>query len=486
MRGGHSRIILYTPRLTVYLAGTIGGSDMGRGLPEVFRGMRETHLRTWLRPGMSVKRWAALLLAGVLLACLSVSMGIAWVYRTNDLPDLLTRLIQLGTLQAVPHPARGILLFVVGLTMLGYAIWRMAQSILAPFIDRSRTGASVAQIVAEHRFGPVSPDLNVVVIGGGTGLATALRGLKHANVGITAIVTVADDGGSTGRLRTDFEMPAPGDIRNCIVALSDAESTVGKLFNYRFEGESATLAGHSFGNLFIAALTQVTGNFEQAVIESGRVLATRGRVLPSTLEDVHLTARLVDGTIVSGESAIGHSPCPIAGIALQPARPKGYEPAISAILGADLIVLGPGSLYTSVLPNLLVAGVREAIDLSRARTVYVCNVATQHGETDAFGVEDHVRAIVSYLGEGVLDYVVANDHRPEFIAQVDEPQRPVAVIPGMDRTTAGVIVIRRDLVDPENGLWHDSDKLAQALLEVAGMPVRSHRPRQEHKVLATA
>lgn len=448
--------------------------------------MRDTHLRTWLRPGMSVKRWAALLLAGVLLACLAVSMGIAWIYRTHDLPDTLTRLIQLGTLQAVPHPARGFLLFALGLSMLGVAVWGMVRSILAPFVDRSATGSSVAQIVAEHRFGPVSPELDVVVIGGGTGLATALRGLKHANVGITAIVTVADDGGSTGRLRTDFEMPAPGDIRNCIVALSDAESTVGKLFNYRFEGESATLSGHSFGNLFIAALTQVTGNFEQAVIESGRVLATRGRVLPSTLEDVHLTARLIDGSIVSGESAVGHSPSPIDRIALEPARPSGYEPAISAILGADLVVLGPGSLYTSVLPNLLVAGVREAIEFSRARTVYVCNVATQHGETDAFGVDEHVRAVIDHLGEDVLDYVIANDHRTELDLQPDEPVRPVAVVPGMSQTTGGVRVIRRDLVDPDNGLWHDSDKLAQALLEVARLPVRSGQPRHEQKVLATA
>ncbi len=446
--------------------------------------MKNTHLRTWLRPGMSVKRWAALLLGGVLLACLALSMGIAWIYRTHDLPDFLTHLIQLGTLQAVPHPVRGIFLFALGLSMLGVAVWRMAHSILSPFIDRSDTGSSVAGIVAEHRFGPASPDLDVVVIGGGTGLATALRGLKHANVGITAIVTVADDGGSTGRLRTDFEMPAPGDIRNCIVALSDAESTVGKLFNYRFETESATLSGHSFGNLFIAALTQVTGNFEQAVIESGRVLATRGRVLPSTLEDVHLTAQLIDGSMVSGESAVGRSQLPIERIVLDPSRPKGYEPAISAILSADLVVLGPGSLYTSVLPNLLVAGVREAIAFSRARTVYICNVATQHGETDAFGVEEHVRAVVDYLGDDVLDYVLANDHRPDVEPLSAEPSGPVAVVPSTSQRTLGIEVVRRDLLDRNNGLWHDSDKLARALLEVARMPARPRGLRHDQPALA--
>lgn len=448
--------------------------------------MRNTHLRTWLRPGMSIKRWAGLLLVGVLLACLSISMGIAWVYRTQDVPTVVTQFVQLGTLQPVPHPLRGLLLFGLGLGMVGYAIWRMAHSLFAPFVDRTAAGSSVAQIVAEHRFGPVSPDLNVVVIGGGTGLSTALRGLKHANVGITAIVTVTDDGGSTGRLRTDFEMPAPGDIRNCIVALSDAESTVGKLFNYRFEDESATLAGHSFGNLFIAALTQVTGNFEQAVIESGRVLAIRGRVLPTTLEDVHLTARLNDGSFVSGESAVGHSHAPISGIFLDPMRPKGYEPAISAILGADLIVLGPGSLFTSVLPNLLVAGVREAIQFAPARTVYVCNVATQDGETEAFDLDDHVRAIVEYLGDDVLDYVIANDHSSSSARGDLSRSGQIAVVPSSAGTTSGVEVIRRDIVDPDNALRHDSDKLAKTLLEVARMPARTRRHAQDHGSLVAA
>ncbi len=448
--------------------------------------MRNTHLRTWLRPGMSIKRWAGLLVVGVLLACLAVSMGIAWVYRTQDVPTIFTRIVELGTLQPVPHPLRGLLLFGLGLGMVGYAIWRMAHSVFAPFVDRSTSGSSVAQIVAEHRFGPVGPDLNVVVIGGGTGLSTALRGLKHANVGITAIVTVTDDGGSTGRLRTDFEMPAPGDIRNCIVALSDAESTVGKLFNYRFEDESATLAGHSFGNLFIAALTQVTGNFEQAVIESGRVLAIRGRVLPTTLEDVHLTARLDDGSVVSGESAVGRSHAPISGIFLDPVRPKGYEPAISAILGADLIVLGPGSLFTSVLPNLLVAGVREAIQYAPARTVYVCNVATQDGETDAFDLDDHVRAVVGYLGDDVLDYVIANDHVSTTRTAGAGPGGPVAVVPTGRDMTSGVAIIRRDIVDPDNPLRHDSDKLARSLLEVARMPAPTHRHAQERGALVAA
>ena len=428
--------------------------------------MEHTSVWTWLRPGMSIKRWAGLLIVGVLLASLSVAMGIAWVYRTFELPSGLTSLVQLGTLQAVPHPARGLFLFGIGFAVMAYAIWRMIASVVAPLIALGPRRSSVAGIVAEARFGRAAPKLNVVVIGGGTGLSTALRGLKHVNVGITAIVTVTDDGGSTGRLRTDFDMPAPGDIRNCIVALSDAESTVGKLFNYRFERESETLGGHSFGNLFIAALTQVTGDFEQAVIESGRVLATHGRVLPTTLEDVRLGARLSGGTIVTGETAVGNSPEPIDRIFLEPARPRGYEPAIAAILGADLIVLGPGSLYTSVLPNLLVDGVREAIRFSRGRTVYVCNVATQQGETDDYDVADHVRAIIEHLGENTLDVVLANGE------QVGEENRggPVSVIARNDLTVAGIELITRDMVDPANRLRHDAGRLADALVEQARRP----------------
>ncbi len=425
--------------------------------------MEQASIRTWLRPGMSVKRWAALLIVGVLLASLSIAMGIAWVYRTYELPAGFTHIVQLVTLQAVPHPARGLLLFGIGLSILAYAVWRMIASIVTPLISRGSRRSSVAEIVAEARFGKPAPDLKVVVIGGGTGRSTALRGLKHANVGITAIVTVTDDGGSTGRLRTDFDMPAPGDIRNCIVALSDAESVVGKLFNYRFERESETLAGHSFGNLFIAALTQVTGDFEQAVIESGRVLATHGRVLPTTLEDVRLGARLVDGRVVTGETSVGHSPAPIDRIFLEPARPRGYEPAITAILEADLVVLGPGSLYTSVLPNLLVDGVREAIRFSRARTVYVCNVATQQGETDHYDVEDHVRAIVSHLGDSSLDFVLANGQAVAGTGRTG----PISVIPAGGPRVAGVDLVTRDLVDPTDSTRHHADRLAAALVELA-------------------
>ena len=425
--------------------------------------------KTWLRPGMLIKRWIALFMLSMVLTSLGLAMGLASIYRNYDFPAGATHLVRAITLQFIPHPYRELLIVPVGVASLGFSFWRLSHSLIAPLMARSSQGQQLAQIVAEHRFGPSRPSFNVVAIGGGTGLSTLLRGLKHQDLGITAIVTVADDGGSTGRIREEFNMPAPGDIRNCIVALADAESTVGRLFQYRFDQEGSVLAGHSFGNLFITALTQVTGSFEQAVIESARVLAVRGRVLPATLENVTLCAELVDGTTVKGESTISRKKPPIKRVFLQPETPDGYEPALSAILNADLIVLGPGSLYTSVLPNLMVAGVAQAIRWSAGKVVYVCNVATQPGETDHFGAADHIRAIVDHIGDGVLDYALVNSNaapassiRPEWRVE------PVG-FDNLRNIGRKVQVIARDVVNDQNPLRHDPDKLAQALLEIGRM-----------------
>ncbi|MDQ3168277.1 MAG: YvcK family protein, partial [Chloroflexota bacterium] len=268
--------------------------------------MQQGMWRTWLRPGMVVKRWIALLVVSLVLVSLAVAMSLAWIYRNVAFPDAASDLVRFLTLQFIPHPFRELTILAGGTALLAIAFQGLSRSLLGPLMERSARGQALAQIVAEHRFGEPRPEFNVVAIGGGTGLSTLLRGLKHCNLNITAIVTVADDGGSTGRIREEFNMPAPGDIRNCIVALADAESTIGKLFQYRFDQEGSQLEGHSFGNLFITALTQVTGSFEQAVIESARVLAVRGRVLPSTLENVTLCGELIDGRVVRGESAISH------------------------------------------------------------------------------------------------------------------------------------------------------------------------------------
>jgi len=433
-------------------------------------GMDLRSWRVWLRPGMLVKRWMILFLISVIAIGLAIAMALAWIYRNVNFPQPLSRIIHASTLQFISHPWRELIVLVAGVSVFGFSIWRLTHSLITPIMRATPGRQNVAELVAAHRFGPERPSLNIVTIGGGTGLSTLLRGLKHTDVGITAIVTVADDGGSSGRLRKDFDMPAPGDIRNCLVAMADAESTVSKLFDYRFDQQGSELAGHSFGNIFIAALAQVTGSFEKAVIESAHVLAVRGRVLPSTLANVTLCAELVDGTIVRGESTISRNKPPIKRVYLEPNNPAGYEPALGAIIHADLIVLGPGSLYTSVLPNLMIDGVIEAIRWSRGNVVYVCNVATQPGETDHFGAKDHIRTVMNCLGQGVLSHALVNNNRaPSTLIKPEWRVDPVTDedLGSLERE---LTVVARDVVNDNNALRHDPDKLAAALLEIARRP----------------
>ena len=419
---------------------------------------------------MLIKRWIGLLVLSVTLVSLALAMALAWLYREYDFPRQLEGIVQTVTLQFIPHPYRAVLILAIGAALLAVALRRLTRSLLDPFIRVGPGNPGMAQMLAEHRFGPVRPPMSIVAIGGGTGLSALLRGLKNVNAGITAIVTVADDGGSTGRIRKEFDIPAPGDIRACLVAMADAESTVSKLFAYRFDKEGSSLTGHSFGNLFITALTQVTGSFELAVIESARVLAVRGRVLPSTLDNVTLCAELVDGTTVRGESTISRNKPPIKRVFLEPEHPIGYEPALGAIIQADLIVLGPGSLYTSVLPNLSVSGLIEAIRWSRGTVVYVCNVATQPGETDHFGALDHIRVVMEALGPGVLSYALVNNNRAPLTAI--RPDMPVEAVidEDLEQIAGEVTIIARDLVNDENPLRHDPLKLADALLDIARRP----------------
>jgi uncharacterized cofD-like protein len=297
-----------------------------------------------------------------------------------------------------------------GLALVALAMLRLSRAILTP-LDVG--GSDLVDAMVEHRQLQRGP--RIVVIGGGTGLPTLLRGLKNYTSNLTAIVTVADDGGSSGRLRRDLGVLPPGDFRNNIAALARDEGLMTQLFQYRF-GEGG-LEGHSFGNLFITALSSITGSFEQALIESSRVLAVRGQVLPSTLSDVTLMADLRKAPDslterVAGESAIPEQAGQIERVFLQPDDAPAYPEAVRAILSADLIVIGPGSLFTSILPNLLVRGIAEAVRRSRAVRIYVCNVATQSGETDGFDVTDHCQAITRHVGEGVFDIVLANSRYP--------------------------------------------------------------------------
>jgi uncharacterized cofD-like protein len=426
--------------------------------------------RTWLRPGMHVKRWAAMFLLGTILTGLAIAMGLVYSYRYTPFPEPVSGLVQAITLQFLPRELRFVVVFSLGIVLMVYGFYRLSRELILPVLAHAKAEKGLVEIVAEHRFGLSRPALNVVAIGGGTGLATLLRGLKRHDVAITAIVTVADDGGSTGKIRTAYDIPAPGDIRNCLVALADDESLVSRLFQYRFNQAGSELAGHSLGNLFITALTKVTGSFEQAVIESANVLNIRGRVLPATVANVRLDAELVDGTVIQGESNIQHKQAPIQRVLLTPSDPPAYRPAVSAILNADLIVLGPGSLYTSIVPNLLVPDIVRAVRAASAPKVYVNNVATQAGETDHFTAFDHIDVVNAQLGPGVLDAVLINSN-PAAAAAIGPELAIDPVLPdSMNGLDPRIHVISRDVVSDQNPLRHDPDKLALALLEIAARP----------------
>jgi uncharacterized cofD-like protein len=321
--------------------------------------------------------------------------------------------------------------------------------------------------MAENRGNGIATQApKVVAIGGGTGLSTLLRGLKAYTPHIAAIVTVADDGGSSGRLRRELGLLPPGDFRNCIAALADDEALITQLFQYRF-GQGEGLDGHSFGNLFITALAAVTGSFERAILEASRVLAVQGRILPSTLEDVTLVAdlKIEDGpassrlTRVQGESAIPKAGWPIERVFLRPEQVRAYPEAVRAILEADLIVAGPGSLFTSILPNLLVQDIRRAVEASPALKLYVCNVATQPGETDGFDVGQHVSAIHHHVGRGLISHVLANSN---LVPCLEMPQmQPVAL---QYPSNPGYRVTAADLVDPDAPWRHESKKLAEQIM----------------------
>jgi len=329
---------------------------------------------------------------------------------------------------------------------------------------------------------PIPQNLNIVAIGGGTGLSRLLSGLKHF-VGrsavsdlpcartidqLTAVVTVTDDGGSSGRLRDEFQMLPPGDIRKCLVALSEDELLMSKLFQYRFES-GGELEGHSFGNLFLTALTEVTGDFLEAIRLSSEVLAIKGRILPSTMSDVHLVGELENGASVFGESLIGQSPLRIRRIQIFPESCDPLPETLEAISKADIITLGPGSLYTSLLPNLLVNGIPQAIRNSSALCIYLGNIMTQSGETAGFEASDHLKAIVEHCGELPFDNFLGN-LRPISDLQTKNylKEEAVQIKNDIDEIkTLGVRVLLKDLLSEESDkVRHDPMKLARAIFEL--------------------
>jgi uncharacterized cofD-like protein len=423
-----------------------------------FRGSILPSLR-WLVPGLGVKRWFLVLLLGVTFFGVGLAMLVLDVYRTA--PDTWwLPLISAASLKFLPRIWRVLIFGSIGASLIFLGIWRINHSLIAPFV---RPGRRVVDELAGFRRRERGP--RIVVIGGGHGLSTLLRGLKEHSYNITAIVTVADDGGSSGRLRRSLGILPPGDIRNCLAALSNDEAMLTQLFQYRFPNGTSGLDGHSFGNLFITALTEITGSFEEAVAESGRVLSVSGRVLPSTLNDVRLVAdvvlpNLVTEVRVEGESQIPESTGKVSRLWLEPNSPPAFPKSVQAILAADLIVIGPGSLYTSILPNLLVPDIAAAIRSSRALRIYVCNVATQPGETDGYTCGDHLEALESHTGAGLFDLVVSNRSTrgtlPPGIQWVLPEQGLEADYP----------VYQAELLDEAQPWRHDSTKLAQVLMDL--------------------
>jgi uncharacterized cofD-like protein len=409
----------------------------------------------WLYPGMHVKRWLALLLLGVAVMGLGIAYLLREVYVTYTFPGAFYYL----TLQFFPRFVRGILFMCVSLSMILFAVWHLNRSLLSAVMLPGRTDRMV-DLVYNARFRSRGP--RIVAIGGGTGLSQLLLGLKEHTGNLTAVVTVGDDGGSSGRLREDMGMLPPGDVRNCIAALAETEPLMRSLFQYRFE-KGTGLGGHSFGNLFIAALTDLMGgNFEEAVRATSRVLAVRGQIVPSTTADVQLGARFDDGEVVWGESDITHQGKRIDQLYIRPEHAHAYPEAVDAIRQADMIVIGPGSLYTSVLPNLLVREIRDAIRVSNAVKVYVSNVATQHGETDGFSVADHIGAIESHVGRGLVDYVFANSNVADALP---EEWMSHAVVVDAQRIPH-IRVVQEDVVREDKRYHHDPAKLAAGLIRL--------------------
>jgi uncharacterized cofD-like protein len=423
---------------------------------------RRGSIARWLKPGIGVKRWLAVVLLGELLIALGLALVIRQVYRDLPETDPASGLLDLLSLQFLPLELRPLVLLALGLAIFVLGAWRLFRALISPFRLRDEP---LVEMLFQRRVWARGP--HIVTIGGGTGLSALLRGLKELTSNITAVVTVADDGGSSGKLREELGVPPMGDIRNCIAALADAEPAMTRLLQYRFpkgDAESGNgLEGHSFGNLLIAAMADIEGDFEEAVRQSNRVLAVRGKVVPAAPEPVTLHAELEDGSILEGQSHIARARG-IRRVWITPESVRACDEAVEAIGAAELVVLGPGSLYTSLIPNLMVPGIRQALERSAAPRLYVCNVATQVGETEGYTLADHLAALRAHGLDELVDAVLANNN---FSARAPQryPAAPVKVDLPL-RAGSRPLVILRDVVDDDNAHRHHPGKLAAAILSL--------------------
>lgn len=417
-------------------------------------------LLKWLYPGLRVKRYLFLATCGVGLSM--VGLGLLW---GRQLLGFLERQLYVYLKASAGTAAlyvTGVFLVIVGLALVGVAVKCVMRSILE--IITPEQEAELVDVLFRRRLLKSGP--RVVAIGGGSGLSVLLRGIKHYTSNITAIVTVSDDGGSSGRLRGEMGILPPGDIRNCVLALADTEPLLESLFQYRFrDGE---LLGHSFGNLLIAAMTSITGDFQLAIKEFSKVLAVRGRVLPVTTADVRLRAELEDGSIVEGETNVSLCGGKVRSLSLIPSEAEALPEVLKAIAEADAVLLGPGSLYTSVIPNLLVRGMGEALAATKAPKIYVCNIMTQPGETDGFTASRHVTTIEHFSSPRLIDYLVVNSARvrPHLVSKYAAAGSMPVVLDFPSLHQLGVRIATGDLLHQGDVVRHDPDKLARRVMQV--------------------
>ncbi|MBV8368063.1 MAG: YvcK family protein [Candidatus Eremiobacteraeota bacterium] len=442
---------------------------------------RSLNLARWLVPGLGVKRWLLLAVLGAALFVNGVSRYLTdegMTLRINELVDsLVAEFLSPGYLPWI--------FMILGAALVALGIWRWLNAIVTAVAP-----AGTGNFLEKIRERQLDRGYRIVVVGGGTGLSTMLRGLKKITSKLTAVVTVSDDGGSSGRLQKELGVLPPGDIRNCLVALADDEALVTALFRYRFE-EGEGLSGHSFGNLFLAAMTGITGNFDQAIKAASRVLNVKGRVLPSTLAVARLCAKLVDGRTVEGESNITGARGVIQEVFLDPPFAAPLDEVIAAIREADAIVLGPGSLYTSIMPNLLVDRIGREIEAASGVKIYVCNVMTQPGETDGYTASAHVRALLRGAGANVCDVAIVNDELPRKLreAYAEEGQLPVKV-DDEELKALGVRIVRANVISETDTVRHDSDRLAAVVDKIIDEAVAARasyvRPRASTGAGATS
>jgi len=413
---------------------------------------------TWLLPGLSIKRWIGVTVFGIFF----ILLGLALFFNLH--PISTTMEIFKNIAPYFPPTFSGPFLMMIGLLLI---LIGSRKTYFTVFTAITPGGKDPDLLEALYRRNKLDHGPHIVAIGGGTGLSTLLRGLKRYTSNITAIVTVGDDGGSSGRLREEQGIIPPGDIRNCIAALADEEQLITELFQYRFKNGQG-LEGHSFGNLFLTAMCRITGDMISAIKESSKVLNIRGRVFPSTLDNVRLIAEMEDGSVVRGESQIPEAKGKIKRLFCEPESPLALPDTLKALEHADLIILGPGSLYTSVVPNLLIREIAAAVANSKAPKVYIVNVMTQPGETDHYSVCDHIQAILDHSGHpNLVDCVFVNNWLPPDLVERYRNANCEPVTLDIDRCKEmGIKVIQQQLIDETETktIRHNPKRLARTIV----------------------